>query len=251
MPDLLFILALALAAAIVGISKSGVAMGLGGVNVPLLTMVMSARDAAGVLLPVMVLIDVIALVVYAREVDWKIVFILLPGCIAGTALGWLMSASVDEAAVRLAIGLVTLLFLIDSTFPIRKKLVGRPPSRPWGVFWGAVTGFTSFVSHTGGPPYQIFVIPRKLAPAVFAGTTAVFFAITNMIKLVPYAALGQLQPSNLMLSAAMVPLALAAMFGGVYLTRRISPKLFYRIAYGLMLAFSLKLIWDGLSFYFF
>lgn len=178
MPDLLLILALALAAAIIGLSKSGVAMGLGGVNVPLLTMVMSARDAAGVLLPVMVLIDIVALFVYAREVDWKIVLILLPDQVLGTGLGWLMSASVDEAAVRLAIGLVTLLFLVNSTFPIRKKLVGRPPSRPWGVFWGAVTGFAGFVSHTGGPPYQIFVMPRKLAPAV-SGTTAVFFAIAG------------------------------------------------------------------------
>jgi uncharacterized membrane protein YfcA len=249
MPDLPFLAAIALAATIVGLSKSGAAVGLGGVNVPLLTMVMSARDAAGVLLPVMVLIDMIALFVYAREVNWRIIALLLPGCLAGIGLGWAMSARVEEAAVRLMVGVVTLVFLVDSTVPIRRKLVNRPPSRPWGVFWGAVSGFTSFVSHTGGPPYQIFVMPRKLAPAVFAGTTAVFFAIVNAIKLAPYAALGQLQPTNLMVSAGMVPLALAAMFGGVYITRRIAPVLFYRIAYGLMLVFSIKLIWDGLSFY--
>jgi uncharacterized membrane protein YfcA len=252
MPDPLFILAVALAAMVVGISKSGVVMGLGSINVPLLTMVMSARDAAGVLLPVMVLVDMIALYVYAREVNWRIVFIVVPGSLLGIGLGWALSASVDEAAVRLAIGVVTLLFLIDMTFPIRKKLAGVvPPSRSWGVFWGAVSGFTSFVSHNGGPPYQIYVIPQRLAPNIFAGTAAVVFAITNIAKLGPYALLGQLQPGNLAISAGMVPLSLAAMFGGVYVVRRVPATLFYRIAYLLMLVFSLKLIWDGLAHYLF
>ena len=129
----------------------------------------------------------------------------------GTLLGWLLPAAVDEAAVRFAIGVVTFIFVIDAWFPIRKKLEGLPPSRFWGRVWGAVAGFTSFISHTGGPPYQVFVLPQNLAPAIFAGTTAVFFAMNNAAKLIPYFFLGHLEVRNLELAALMTPVALVAL----------------------------------------
>lgn len=241
------LLLLALAAVIVGLSKSGLFVSLGAINVPLLTLVISARDAAGILLPVMLAVDAVAIVLYARSVSWPILVIMLPGCLAGNLLGWQLSAMVSEEALRLAIGLVTLAFVLDAWFPLRARLVRDRPSRPWGVFWGAVTGFTSFVSHTGGPPYQIFVLPQRLPPTVFAGTTAVFFAVNNAIKVLPYAALGQLSATNLTQSAAMIPVALVAMGFGVWAVRRISASTFYAIAYWLLFGFSLKLIWDGLG----
>lgn len=238
---------LVLAAAMVGLSKSGLLVSLGSINVPLLTFVMSARDAAGILLPVMLAVDAVAILLYARSINRRILAIMLPGCVAGNALGWQLSSLVTEESLRLAIGIVTLAFVLDAWFPLRKRLERLNPSTGWGLFWGAATGFTSFVSHTGGPPYQIFVLPQRLPPAVFAGTTAVFFAITNAIKVVPYAALGQLSATNLAISAAMIPVALAAMGFGVWMVRRISAPTFYAIAYWLLFLFSLKLIWDGLG----
>ncbi|MGV3650846.1 MAG: sulfite exporter TauE/SafE family protein [Devosia sp.] len=245
MPDPLFLAVVMLAGVVVGMSKSGIVSNLGAINVPLLSLVMSARDAAGVLLPVMLVTDAIALFIYARHFDRRILAIMLPGCLAGIGIGWALSAVVDESAVRLAVGVVTLGFVIDAVFPLRKKLSGLPPSRLWGTIWGSVSGFTSFVSHTGGPPFHIYVLPQRLDPKVFAGTVAVFFAITNAVKLVPYYFLGQLQTGNLLLSALLVPTALLSMAAGVFLVRRISGKAFYRIAYTLMAVFSLKLIWDG------
>ena len=244
--DLWTIALLVLTSAIVGLSKSGLAVSLGAINVPLLTLVMSARDAAGILLPVMLAVDAVALILYARMIDRRILAIMLPGCVAGNLLGWQLSALVSEEALRLAIGLVTLAFVLDAWFPLRARLVRQRPSTGWGMVWGAATGFTSFVSHTGGPPYQIFVLPQRLPPTVFAGTTAVFFAINNLIKVLPYAALGQLNGTNLTLSAAMIPVALLAMGAGVWAVRRISAGAFYAIAYWLLFFFSLKLIWDGL-----
>jgi len=236
-----------LAAAIVGFSKSGLLVSLGAINVPLLTLVMSARDAAGILLPVMLAVDAVAVVLYARSIERRVLVTMLPGCVAGSLLGWQLSASISEEALRLAIGLVTLAFVLDAWFQLRTRLTRAHPSTGWGLFWGAVTGFTSFVSHTGGPPYQIHVLPMRLSPVVFAGTTAVFFAINNVIKILPYAALGQMHLTNLATSAAMIPVALGAMAIGVWAVRRLSPVMFYHIAYWLLFGFSLKLIWDGLG----
>jgi uncharacterized membrane protein YfcA len=249
MPDPLFLLVIVLSGIIVGISKSGLVASLGVIGVPLLTLVMPARDAAGILLPVLLVTDAIALWIYARAgtFDRRILALMLPGAMLGIGLAWALSAVVSEHAVRLAIGIVTLVFVLDALLPLRKKLAGLPPSRFWGTVWGSVSGFTSFVSHTGGPPFQIYVLPQRLPPQVFSGTTVVFFAIANTVKIVPYGLLGQLQLSNLMVSAMLVPISLLAMWGGVWAVRRISTRLFYRVAYGLMLVFSIKLIWDGLT----
>jgi len=247
--DPLFLFCIVVAAITVGISKSGLMVSIGAMNVPLLTLVMSARDAAGVLLPVMIVVDLLALGYYVRFADRRILETLLPGAALGIAIGWPLSSWIDENTVRLAIGLVTLAFVLDAWLGLRKKLKSMPPSRLRGTFWGSLSGFTSFISHTGGPAFQIYVIPQKLPPVRFAGTAAVFFAVTNIVKLLPYYFLNQLAVDNLKLSAMMVPIAIVSMGFGFYLVRRIGTGLYYRLAYALLFLFSLKLIWDSVTGY--
>ena len=115
-----------------------------------------------------------------------------------------------------------------------------------GVFWGALSGFTSFVSHSGGPPYQIYVTPLRLAPRLFAGTTVVFFFIVNAVKLVPYFLLGQFSTGNLLTSAVLLPVSIPATFLGVWLIRRIDAKRFYEIVYVLIFAIGAFLIAESL-----
>jgi hypothetical protein len=114
-----------------------------------------------------------------------------------------------------------------------------------GLFWGAVTGFTSFVSHAGAPPYQVYTLPLGLTKAVFAGTSTIAFAIINAVKLVPYYALGQLNTGNLKLAAVLAVPAVIAVFAGVGLVKRMPEKLFFRLVTWALLLISLKLIWDG------
>lgn len=102
------------------------------------------------------------------------------------------------------------------------------------------------VAHAGGPPFQIYVMPQKLPPAVFVGTGAIFFAAMNLVKLVPYIALGQLSAQNLAASAALLPVAVAATFAGVWLVRRVPAERFYGIIYWLLLLVGLKLVLDGM-----
>jgi len=248
MPSPLFIAVAVLAVLAAGLSKSNFVVSLGAVAVPLLATVMPARDAAGMMLPILCTMDLVGVLVYRREVDWKVYAILIPGALVGTLIGWLLSAHVSEAAVGLAVGIISLLFVLDAWLPIRKKLQeGVAPSKPWGVFWGAIAGFTSFISHTGGPPYQIYAVPLRLKPVVFAGTTAVFFATVNYAKLVPFYFLGQLSVANLELAAALVPVGLFGMAAGVWLVKRVSPSVFYQITYVLIFALALDLIYEGVK----
>ena len=251
MPDLYFWTVAVLAVFIVALSKSGLVGSLGMVAVPMMSLVMPARDAAGMLLPLLLLMDAIAIWTYRKDADWRILKIMLPGAMVGTLVGWALWSFVSDAMVLLFIGIITLLFILDALLPIRKKLEGLPPSKPWGAFWGGFAGFTSFISHTGGPPFQIYVLPQRLTPVIYSGTTAFFFAIVNTAKLVPYFFLGQLNVANLTHAAILAPLAVVGVMIGVWLVRRISVKRFYQLTYWLVFLLSLKLIYDGAAGVFF
>ena len=75
---------------------------------------------------------------------------------------------------------------------------------------GVASGFTSQIAHAGGPPFQIWVLPRRLPRDVLVGTTAIFFAVVNWIKMPAYLALGQFTAENLTTAAVLAPLAIAS-----------------------------------------
>jgi hypothetical protein len=232
--------------ALVALSKSGLLGALGMIGVPMLALVMPAREAAGMLLPLLLVMDFIGLVAFRREVDWRNIRLMLSGGLVGTLVGWALWSVITDAQVLLIVGIITMLFIIDAVVPWRKKLAeGAVPSAPWGVFWGGIAGLTSFISHTGGPPAQIYLLPQRMPPNIYSGTTVVFFAAINASKLIPYYFLGQLSVANLEIGAILAPFAIVFMLLGVYLVRRISAKLFYQVAYVLVFFIALKLIYDG------
>lgn len=170
---------------------------------------------------------------------------MLPSALLGIAIGWALAATVSSDHVRLLVGVIGMAFALSHYAGGAKAALPRPPNPPKAWFWGTVSGFTSFVSHAGGPPYQMYMLPLRLDPKVLAGTSVIFFASVNAVKLVPYFALGQFSGENLATSAALLPLAPLATLAGVWLIRRIRPALFYRISYGLVGLVSVKLVWDG------
>jgi uncharacterized membrane protein YfcA len=113
---------------------------------------------------------------------------------------------------------------------------------PRGVFWGALAGFTSCISHSGGPPYQVYVLPQQLPKMVFAGTTTITFAAINLVKLVPYWQLGQLDMDNLKFSLLLLPIAVAGTFAGVWLVRVIPERMYFMLVHVALFALSIKLV---------
>ena len=114
-----------------------------------------------------------------------------------------------------------------------------------GLFWGAAAGFTSFVSHAGAPPYQVYTMPLRLRKEVFAGTSTILFAYVNAAKLIPYWALGQINITNLKLTLVLCVPASLAVFAGVRLVRVLPEKLFFQLVTWALLILSAKLVWDG------
>ncbi len=240
----LFFVVAAIAAFLVGASKGGLPM-VGALGVPLMALVMPPVAAAAMLLPVYIVSDVVGLWAYRKQFDKRNLLILLPAMILGVGIGWATARITAEWMVTLLVGLVGLYYCL-TIFLKKADAPPKPADVPRGIFWGTITGFTSFVSHTGGPPYQTYVLPQKLPKMVFAGTSTIAFAVINVVKLVPYWALGQFNPGNLELAAMLSPIAIAGAFIGYRLTAIIPEKVFYRLVEVALFIVSLKLIYDAL-----
>ena len=242
--DIAFYLLAALAAFTVGLSKGGLPM-VGMLGVPLLALSISPIVAAALLLPIFVLSDMFGLYVYRRAFDRRNLAILIPAATLGIAIGWATASITREWLVTLIVGIIGLSYCINALVT-RGGGEARSADLPRGVFWGTIAGFTSFVSHSGAPPYQMYVLPQRLDKMTFAGTSTIFFAVVNAIKLIPYWALGQFTTGNLKVAAVLAPVAVAGIFLGFRLVKIIPEKAFFRFVEVALAVVSVKLVFDAL-----
>ena len=232
---------------VLGLAKGGFS-GMGAIGMPLLALAIDPVRAAAILLPILIAQDVVGVVAWRRTWDGSIIAAMLPGAIGGVVLGWWFAASVSSRAVMAMVGAVALLFGLFRLWVERGGRLGASPRSPaWvGALFGVATGFTSQIAHAGGPPYQMWVMPRRLPRDTLVGTTAIFFAILNWIKVPAYVALGQFTRANLLTTASLLPFAVAGSLSGVWLVRRVPMARFYTIVYFLMTVAGAKLLWDGI-----
>lgn len=241
-----FWIAATFAAVAVGLSKGGLPM-VGMLGVPIMALVIPPVLAAALLAPVFVVSDIFGVYAYRRAFDARVIAIVVAGAIIGIGVGWAAADIVPEAAVTLLVGVIG--FAFSAHYLLRKPVSGprrRARVGP-GIFWGALTGFTSFVSHSGGPPFQVYAVPLRLEKAVFAGTTTIAFAIINALKLIPYYALGQLNMQSLEHAALLFIPAILAVFLSLRLVRWLPERAFYLVVIWLLLLVSAKLVHDGVT----
>ncbi len=234
-----------------GIAKGGFGTGSGGVAVPLMSIFIAPPEAAGIMLPILCAMDLFGVHAYRRSWSWHYLAIMLPGALLGIALGGIAFGTLPVDAVRLLIGLIAVLFALNRWFRLSERIAARlaahskPPGPVAGVFWGALSGFTSTLAHAGGPPFAVYMLAQRIDKTLLVGTSAVFFLIVNYVKLIPYYALGQLNAGNLTTALVFAPLAPLGIWLGVWLHRRISDAAFYNVSYALLFATGVKLIWDA------
>lgn len=237
------------AVVLVGLAKGGLGGAMAMIGVPLMSLVVSPVQAAAIMLPILIVMDIVSLWTWRGERDPVTLKLMLPGAMAGIGIGWAMAAAVTTGAVRLMVGVVAVAFFLRwvslKLSPGGERASPHNPLR--ALFWSAVSGFTSFVAHAGGPPYQVYALSLRQAPALFVGTSVIFFAVVNAVKLVPYFMLGQFDGTNLAASAVLMTLAPPATLAGAWIVRRMKPDVFYPFMYAVMLVVGLKLVWDGAS----
>jgi uncharacterized protein len=232
---------------LMGMGKGGFGGHLAVIAMPIMALSgPSALEAGAIMFPILLLMDAISVWFWRKTWSRKNVLYMMPGALLGTLVGYWTATIVSDAAIRLMLGVMSLIFCLQTWLVRSKDLPAREPDLARGTLWSGICGFTSFISHVGGPPLSIYLLPQKLPKDVLAGTFVVFFGAINLIKLVPLAALGLFSAQNLATSLVLAPLAAIATAFGVWLVRRIPTELFYRLMYGLLFVVAIKLTWDGL-----
>jgi uncharacterized membrane protein YfcA len=230
-----------------GISKSGFGAGFGALCVPLLAMVVTVPEAAALLMPVLLLMDLLSMAAFRKDYDRALLRFLIPCALVGVLIGTALFKWLDPRLVAGIVGVVTLLFLAQRLlFPPRPD--ASPPPRWVGAILVAISGFTSFIAHAGSPPLSAYVIPLKLKPVVFAATLSFLFFWVNLAKWIPYAWLGLLEWRTMATSMLLLPMAPIGIWMGQRIARRISPALFYRLIHVGIFLTGCKLTWDGLVY---
>lgn len=232
-----------LAIFIIGLAKGGF-VGLGILGTPILALVVPPVQAAAIILPLLLVQDAVGVWAFRKSWDPHVLKVMLPGAVIGIGLGFAFAAVLPDRWVLGALGLMSVTFASHRLWIERG---GRAaPARMWpdwaGVLCGVGSGLTSQIAHAGQPPFQLWVLPRRLPRDVLVGTTSIQFAAMNWIKVPAYGALGAFTPSNLIASAALLPVAIVSTLLGVRLVRRVRPETFYLFAYILLLLVGLLLL---------
>jgi uncharacterized membrane protein YfcA len=236
----------AIACFFVGMSKGGLPS-VGTLAVPILAMAIPPITAAALLLPIFVASDFVGLYLYRKEFSRRNLLILIPAALVGVGIGWLFSANLSSLFIGMLVGLVGVLFCANAWFGKRFREAARPADVGRGLFWGVLTGLTSFVSHSGGPTFQMYVLPQRLSKMIFAGTATILFAIVNAAKIVPYWQMRQFENFDIPLALWLAVPAIAGTVVGRRLTMMIPDGIFFRLIEITLLGLSLKLVWDYLA----
>lgn len=232
-----------------GISKGGFGSGAAFAASSLLALVVDPGLALGVMLPLLMLIDVASLRPYWGKWHLPEAILMIAGALPGVALGAGLYHLASPDLLRLLIGAVSVGFVIWQISVSRGWLhIGaRPMSDSAGLIAGLVTGFTSFISHAGGPPAAVFLLSRGLGKTGYQATSVLIFWAVNIAKFIPYAFLGMFTLETAQANLALAPFALAGTWLGVRAHRIVPERAFFALTYVLLTITGCKLIWDGLT----
>ena len=232
------------------LSKGGFGLGLGVVTVPLMALYLPVPEVVAILLPVLCLTDLIALWQYRGQWNWPLLRLAIPASFIGIGAGTLAIHHLGEVWLRLAVGLISVDFA-------RRRLLGtrrgattaavqrvRPASC---VFWGATSGFTSFLANAGEPALTMYLLPFRLSNRTFAGTTAAFFAVVNLTKLMSFTMLGLFTRTTLLTSLLLTPVAVLGTYAGIRMNRKLNATLFHQLSCAILLVIGVRLIYTSLK----
>lgn len=232
-----------------GTSKGGFGSGAAFASSSILALIIEPTVAVGLMLPLLMLMDVHALKIYWRKWDWALSMVVILGSIPGVILGTLLYKAANPDLIRLLIGAICLIFVVWN-MSSRQGWIGKaqkPIGRIGGIIAGMTGGFTSFVSHAGGPPVAVYLLSHPMTKTSFQASTVLIFWVVNLLKVVPYASIGIFTQHTLIADMLLAPFAFVGVWLGVKAHELMSERLYFNVTYVLLTLTGMKLIWDALS----
>ncbi|MCK0150556.1 sulfite exporter TauE/SafE family protein [Marivita sp. S6314] len=237
------------AAVFAGVSKGGFGSGAAFASASILALAFEPAMALGIMLPLLMLIDVSSLPTYWKKWSWPEVRLLLLGGVPGTFLGAVFFGMVEANAIRLIIGGISIAFVLWQLARASGvlKLGTRETSPAVGIAAGVGLGFTSFISHAGGPVAAVYLLGRRLSKTAYQASTVIVFWAMNVLKAAIYAVMGFFTVETLTINLVLAPFAVLGTWIGIRAHHVVPERLFFGLTYVLLTVTGSKLIWDALS----
>lgn len=250
--DVVTIAVMTVAVIILGLSKGGFA-GIGMVSTPMVAAATDPITAVGLILPILLVQDAVAMTLYRREFDRTLLFRLIPGGLLGIVFAYYLASTVPDWGIKLVLGAVSFVFAVWQIIVLLRGIRGLRVQGTldpvFGLLAGIASGFASSIAHAGSPPFQIYVMPKQLKKEIYVGTSVMFFASLNAMKLPSFAALGLMTPTSLKFSAVFIPLAILSSWLGAWLIRRIQVRSFNMIITIILFVIGIILLTQGINEY--
>lgn len=235
---------LVLAALVVGFSKGGLASS-AAIAVPMLALFMNPVTAAATLLPVYVVTDWIGVWLYRKHYSLKNLLIFTPALLLGVLIATVITPYTPEPALLIFTGLIGLWYCTRKWLQRGQEIEPTVPRLVPGIFWGVLTGIASFITHSGAPPAQAYLLPQRLPKLQFAGTVAIAFAIGNLSKLPAYWAIGQMDGLRWGLIVALAATGIIGTYIGRWLTHVLPERIYILVLETMLLILSAILLTRG------
>jgi len=219
-----------LGAAMVGISKTGVA-GLGALAVALFVHVFpSSKQASGLVLPLFVFGDLVAVMSYRAHAQWQFLWRLIPWTAAGVIIGYFTLGTISDRTVRILIGAIIVSLSLLGLWQRYARTEAANGSVAWhwipAAALGVVVGFVTLVANAAGPLMALYLVAMRLPKMQFVGTAAVFFMALNLFKVPFMVGLGLITTQSFKLNLMLAPAVLVGALIGRWLLVRINQRLF-------------------------
>lgn len=232
-----------------GMSKGGFGSAAAFAATPFLALILTPGQAIGLMLPLLMVMDVTAVKMFWGKWDLRVAGVLILGAVPGVVIGTLVYGVADPRVFKFLIGVVALGFVAWQLAKSARLI--KPPKRELGrgagLFWGAVTGLTSFISHAGGPPAAVYMLSKGMDKTTYQATSVLTFWAVNVMKVIPYIFVGIFTRESLTADLTLVPVAVVGVLLGVWAHRKVPEKLFFGMAYVFLVITGGKLIWDALA----
>jgi len=243
--DWTFIAVIALAGCLIGLSKGG----LGGpvpvsLTAPLLSMIMPVPQAVGLVLPLLIFADIFALRAYWKEWDMHQVKLMLPAGVLGVVMGVLLLATLDDLTLRRILGTFTMIAVIYKLTSDMLKSITYEPRNWHGWLAGWASGFGSAIANVGAPPFTAYMLLQNVTPTRFIGTTTLFFAIINLLKVPGFLGANVIDVQQLIEIAWVLPLIPLNVWIGRKFVDWVNPKVFEWIMLALLAWASVTLLFS-------
>lgn len=227
-----------------GFSKAGFGSGASFAGAALMALIVDPVVALGISLPLFMLVDVVALPTFWRKWDWDGVKVVILGSIPGVILGiWLYQVA-DADVFRILLGGISLLFVAwQMSNWGRSGAINPGPT--FGVISGVVAGFTSFVSHAGGPAVSVYLLAKNMGKTQFQASTVLIFWVINILKFIPYTILGIFTVQTLIADLILAPFVVLGAWLGIKAHFYVPERPFFAVTYVLLTLTGAKLLWDG------